>query len=412
MPPPESPRWSPNIKLVVALTLTAISAVVLISFRSILGPVLVAMIISYLFYPFGSFIHRHTHIPWRLVVGIFYLLTLLTLLGLLAWGGIFLLEQIQSLVNFIQKALGDFPNFLNNLLETPIEIGPFRWDLRQINIENVVNAILGIVQPWLAQVGNLVGSLASGFAGIVGWTIFALLLSYFITSETEEGTRSLLNVKIPGYTNDVIRMREELSRIWNAFLRGQLIVFLMVVAIYTFLLTLLGVQYAFGLSLVAGLARFIPYIGGFFSWTANGLVAISQGFTLFGLASPGYALMVLIFGWVTDAIIDNLISPRIFSNALKIHPAAVMVVALIGFNVLGIVGVILAAPGYATIKLMIDYTVRKLFDQDPWADIRRVPKPPPLSIEIKNGLQNAWTWLHQFSGRVIRWVKKLRKSQL
>jgi hypothetical protein len=117
---------------------------------------------------------------------------------------------------------------------------------------------------------------------------------------------------------------------------------------------------------------------------------------------------VVVAGWITDAVMDNLISPRIFSNALRIHPAAVMVAALVAFNVLGIVGVVLAAPVLATLKLFLDYTIRKLLDLDPWSGIVRISPPPPFHLVIRNNLILAWNLLKTFTVRAYHWLQHLR----
>ncbi|MCE1255476.1 MAG: hypothetical protein LWX83_18250, partial [Anaerolineae bacterium] len=73
----------------------------------------------------------------------------------------------------------------------------------------------------------------------------------------------------------------------------------------------------------------------------------------------------------------------------QVHPAAVMVAALVGLNWLGIIGVILAAPVLATIKLLGTYALMKLMDKNPWDYIVAPPsKPdtPPVSEKIKDFL--------------------------
>ena len=70
------------------------------SFKAFLGPILFAIIISYLFYPWAVRIHRYIHIPWRLTVAIIYLLTIIGFISLVTWGGITLVEQIQNLISF------------------------------------------------------------------------------------------------------------------------------------------------------------------------------------------------------------------------------------------------------------------------------------------------------------------------
>jgi predicted PurR-regulated permease PerM len=409
-PPPASPKWNSTTKLIVGLTLAAIFGVIVISFRSIFGLLLFSFVLSYLLYPVANFLHRITRLPWRLVAGIIYLILLLSLISLLTWGGITLVEQFQSLLGFITTALNDLPKIISDFIAQPILIGPLRIDLTQVNLVSAVNTVLGIVQPILTQAGSLLTSLASSAAGTIGWIFLSFLLSYFIVSETGGTPGRLINLQIPGYREDIKHISRELVLIWNAFLRGQVIVFLMVTAIYTVLLAILGVQYYFGLAILAGLARFLPYVGGILSWTANGLVSVAQGSTIFGLSPLNYALMVVIIGWITDSIIDNMISPRIFSNALKIHPAAVLVTALVGYNVFGIIGMILAAPVLATLKLFMDYTTRKMLDLDPWADFVRIEPPPPIRVQFEKRARAIWNFTRSNSIHIYRWLELQTKA--
>jgi predicted PurR-regulated permease PerM len=76
-----------------------------------------------------------------------------------------------------------------------------------------------------------------------------------------------------------------------------------------------------------------------------------------------------------DQIYDNLVSPRIMGKSLGVHPAAVLVVAIIAFNLIGIIGLVLAAPALATVNLIGRYTARKMFDRDPWADFKEEVEP-------------------------------------
>src|SRR5690606_39840006 len=83
-----------------------------------------------------------------------------------------------------------------------------------------------------------------------------------------------------------------------------------------------------------------------------------------------YALLVVVTGLVLDQIFDNLVSPRFLGNALGVHPAAVLVGALIASRLIGVIGLVLAAPVVATLKLLADYVLRKMFDQDPFPEVQ------------------------------------------
>jgi predicted PurR-regulated permease PerM len=239
--------------------------------------------------------------------------------------------------------------------------------------------------------GTLLSTVAGSAASFVGGLFFVLIVSYFALSESGGFRGRIVTVHIPGYGEDVARLGRELGRVWNAFLRGQIIIFFMTVAVYTVLLSVLGVRYAIGLAFVAGLARFVPYVGPAVNWLVLVLVAYFQTFKLFDLTPLGYTLLVVILALIVDQIFDNLISPRILSQALKVHPAGVLVAAIVAANMMGVIGVVIAAPLLATATLFWRYTLSKLLDLDPWLDMPEPTQPlPPPGSRLFVHLRRLW----------------------
>src|SRR5512144_69708 len=111
--PRYSQNWGATTKLVVALTFVAAAAALLIKFRFVLGPLLIALILAYLFYPVAIVLQR-TGLSWRLSVTVIYLLILFIILGLVALGGVGLVQQIQSLVTIIQDGLQSLPQVIQD----------------------------------------------------------------------------------------------------------------------------------------------------------------------------------------------------------------------------------------------------------------------------------------------------------
>jgi uncharacterized protein YneF (UPF0154 family) len=106
------------------------------------------------------------------------------------------------------------------------------------------------------------------------------------------------------------------------------------------------------------------------------LVTFFQPNHPFGLSALGYMALVVIITSIIDWIIDSFVTPRIMASTLKVHPAAVLVAAIIAANLLGILGVVIAAPFLASVTLLGKYTARKLFDMDPWPEKQPEPAPP------------------------------------
>ena len=394
--PPSSPRWGSTAKLVVSLTVVFILGILLVRFRSIIGPVLTAFVLAYLLHPLISFLERKMRFSWGLGVNLVYLVIILILLSLVTWGGVNLVGQIQNLITAIQTYANQLPAFIDNLSHTVYTLGPFRLDFSTFDWTAISQQILSYVEPALGQVGGLVGTLAGGAASTLGWLAFIVIVSYFLLLESGGLRRGILHFDIPGYTKDIHKLTERLARIWNAFLRGQIIIFFSKVAVYTILMSILGVHYAIPVALIAGFAGFLPYIGPAINWTVLGLVTYFQGSSLFGMAPLYYALLAIAVALLIDQVFDNLVSPRLMAQTLKVHPAFVLITAIIVANLLGILGIVIAAPLLATLQLLGRYLMRKMLDEEPWPASEDSLPPLPMSGPVK---------------RMRTWLGKMRRSR-
>ena len=390
--PSASPSWGTNTKLVIALTIVVIVGALLVKFQFIITPLLIALVLSYLFHPLADFIQRKLRFSWNASVAMIYLFVMILLLGLLTLGGVGLVQQVQSLVTIIQDAITTLPQLIASISGKIYQFGPFKLDFSALDLKAFSSQVLGMVQPLLSRTGALVSTVAGGAANFLGWTLFVILVSYFVLAESGGLRDRIIIVEIPGYALDFERLSRELGRTWNAFLRGQIIIFFLAVIVYSIVLSILGVHYAITLAFLAGLARFVPYVGPAVNWVVLVLVAYFQVFKLFGLSPFYYALLVLLIALVIDQIFDNIISPRILSNALKVHPAAVLVAAIVAANLFGILGVVVAAPILATAALLWKYTMRKLLDLDPWPEEELHQQPPPpwsrIFVSIRRFFRN------------------------
>lgn len=401
----KSPSWSSTTKLVVALLLLAIFTYLLVRFNTILAPLFVAFLLAYLLYPIPNFFKEKLKISWRLTVLIIYLILLVLFLGLITLGGFAGVDQISSLIRFIQFELRDLPSFLEQISSLRYEFGGFVIDFAELDLVSIGNQLLSMIQPMLSGLGNVVGSIAGSAAALIGWSLFSILISYFILSEAKGARGDLIKINIPGYNFDIKQMGLEISRTWNAFLRGQLTITLITVVIYIILLGALGVNFYYGLAFIAGLARFVPYVGPFVAWTTYGLVSLFQGTTIFGLDPLAYVILVIAVSWVTDVIMDNFVVPRLMGDALKVHPAAVLVAVIISASLFGFIGVLLAAPVLATVKLIGQYIFFKMFDMDPWEKIsdNRISAEPKISPRMKPVLG----FLNQMKNTIKNFFKRI-----
>jgi len=382
--PPSSPAWSQNTKLVVALTLVFIVGAMLVNFQFILSPLLISLLLAYLLHPLAGFLHKRLHLSWGASVAIVYLLLVALLLGLLTLGGVGLVQQGQNVIIMVQDGLKSLPQTIKDFSGKVYDFGLFKIDFNKIDLNDLSKRALDMVQPLLSETGALLGSVAGGAANVFGWSIFVIFVSYFVVAESGGNARSqIITMDIPGYANDIERLTRELSRIWNAFLRGQIIIFLIAITIYAVVLGALGVHYAVSLALLAGLSRFLPYFGPAINWVILALVAYFQGSQLFGMEPFYYALLVFSAAFLIDLILDYMVIPRIYSDTLQVHPAAVLVAAIVAATLFGLLGIIIAAPILATATLFWRYIMKKLLNENPWTLEEARPVPPSLFDSIR-----------------------------
>ena len=402
---PDSPRWGWATKLVVGLLIIAGLLALIIYFNEYFKLVITAFIISFLLYPLCTLINKRLKISWRLATAIVYLLIAGVAIWLLANAGTTIATQVQNLFNSLTQNVGGLTSFLEAWSNRIITIGPFNFKLPYVDTDVIAQTITNYLQPAATQAGKLVGLVGSFLFNLV----ITYMVSFFITSETNGVRRQLLNVNIKGFEKDFSRLGFEITKIFNAFIRGEFTVVAIAITTYSIVLGIIGLPYFLVLAIIAGLGRFIPYIGAWIGWIGFIIGAIMQDPTPFGLTKLMYVVLVLAIAMVIDMILDNVLTPKLMGETLEVHPAAIMISALIGGQIFGLLGIILAAPTVATLKLLLGYATKKIFDQDPWEGMAyyQKPKEPALLVALRKLAKRIQSWLKKPLGQIGAWFKKV-----
>jgi predicted PurR-regulated permease PerM len=366
--------------MAIGLVIIVLILAMLFYFRSIIGPLILAFILVYLLHPLIAKLSSFTRLSWRMSVNIIYVFLIIVLIGLTTLIGFATLQQIQSLIKVIERFVNDLPALIQQLSTQVIIIGPYHIDLTPFtDLGQFGDQIINTMQSLLGRAGALVGTLATATASTIGWGLFILVISYFVLADTGKVPKILNYIDVPGYSTDIQRMSKALARSWNAFLRGQLTIVILVMISYAILLSILGVRFSIAIAILAGLARFVPYVGPGITYIVMGLVTLFQGGNYFNLQPVYYTALCIGLSIILDQIYDNLVSPRIMGKSLGVHPAAVLVVAIIAANLIGLIGLLLAAPVLASVMLIGRYTFNKMVDRDPWAGFIEETEPPRVN---------------------------------
>jgi predicted PurR-regulated permease PerM len=400
-----SPRWGPFTKFLIALVFVVLLGALLLRFQQMIVPLVLAVVLTYLLRPVAPAVAPRTGLAWRAAVAVVYLVLLIALLGLLTLSGIALIQQIQSLYTAVVDIAADLPANVQRIISAPFALGPFTFDLSRpffigplrvdlttTDLTPIYQQVLGALQPLLSRTGEVVSRLAAGTAEALGWMLFILIVSFYLLSDSRRMSVSLEALVPPDYAYDVRRLVGELVPIWNAFLRGQITLAIVMGLVIGLTMTLLGVRYSIVLGLMGGVLEFVPILGPLVTGTTAVIIALFQVGNWLGLTPVAYAIVVLVASILLQQVENNFLVPRIIGGNLNLHPVAILVGAVIAANLAGIIGLLLSAPTVATLRLFGRYVYRKMFDLDPW------PDPPPA---VRLAAERTW----------IRWLRR-RASML
>ncbi|MBN1565072.1 MAG: AI-2E family transporter [Anaerolineae bacterium] len=374
-----SPPWSLATKRIVALI---VAGLLLLIMRRIEGSVwtslVIALVLAYLLSPLvGFFEQRLKRIEsFELRRSLSVLLTWFVVIGLFA---LFVGLIVPAMVAQIRQFADDLPGLIEETqadlkaaLSQEITIGKTKfvpWDELENAFapddgegttvtERLQSAILALADPALGLVGGVVSFLFTIF--------FVLVMLFYLMRDGPLFVNYLVGSVPESYQGDARLIFHELALIWNAYLRGQIMLCL-AIAIATYSAALiLGLPQPLLLATVAGFLEFIPNIGPTIAQIPALLFAFTTDSTTIASLDAGlvYAVVVSLTYIAIQQLEAIFLVPRILGGSLNLHPFVVLLAILIGASLGSVLGVILAAPVAATLRLFGRYLRAKLLDED------------------------------------------------
>ncbi len=383
----DSPAWRPSSRLAGALVLLVLVAALLYALRSLLLPIMLALLLAYMLAPVMHWLRRRLKLP-RLLSAILIFVVLGAVLGGAATGlGLAASQQLGGLIEDLILLSDQVPDQLQRIADAKIVIGPWVYDLSVVNAEPIVTAVASILQPFLSQTGTLLATLASATASAVGVIALIVIMAFYMLVDLDGAEERLAEWAPPDYRQDFLRLLQETTLVWRAYVRGQLLLGLVLGMVVAAVLAALGVRFALVLGLIAGVLDIVPFFGPFVAGLIAVVVAFFQGSNWWGLHPLAFAAIVLGAFLVIQQIENTILIPGILGFSLKMRPLTVLLAAMAGGSLAGVVGVLLAQPVAAMLRVWFFYFYRKTAGLDPWPE---PPSPPPVRAP-----RRAWSWIRR-----------------
>jgi predicted PurR-regulated permease PerM len=366
-----SPPWNKTTKRSAVIGLVIVLVLVLYRIRGIMPPIILSVVVAYVVEPIVNFLYERMRLKRPAAIAVIYL----TIIAIFIAIPLFTIPQVVAQATSLVNNAPEYVIQLGELLERPIQIGPYVIPTNELPLEQAYQAIsenlLNILQTVGTQSLSIFGSVASATLSTLAWTLVILVVSFYMVKDRRQLTGSVVDLFPVEYRNDLRLLGREISLTWNAFLRGQLILFAIMGVSIFLLATIIGLPNALLLGLISGLAEFIPNLGAALAAIPAVLIAFFQhdASWLGSQMSPFWFAVVVLGLYVLAQQIENLVLvPRVIGRSLNLHPMVVFIGAIAGASVGGIVGVLLAAPLLATGRLIVLYVFRKLYDLPPFPE--------------------------------------------
>ncbi len=346
-------------RLILILILLLIVGWMLYVARAVLFPYILGLVLAYVLYPlvrridhYMPAVLKQRRLSRPLAIIIVYLMVILLIAGLMAFLVPVVINQVESLWAQREQLVAKGQALLGEWLIRYRATIPEEW--RRTIEENLVKAAGAVGQTVQEGMVSTVSAVTSTVSLALGMVVIPFWLFYVLADEGQMANAFEATVpdSIEPDVRNVLRITDD---ILSAYIRGQLLLCVVVGAMATVGFVLAGVDFAVLLGLIVGLCEFIPFVGPILGAVPALIVAV--------IKSPITALWTLLVIVVVQQVENLFLVPRIAGESVKLHPALIMVVLVIGNEALGLWGMIVAVPLTAIVRDVFKYLYLRFSDE-------------------------------------------------
>ncbi len=342
-------RISKRAGITLALAVFAVFAVVVYLVPDVLittlGGFALALVLSFPVRLLSRFMPR----------GLAILLSFLLAVGLIVLAFLLLVPiiagQIASLVGAVPSIAGEVERYVNSLLGFLQDRGVLSGDPEQLVsrlTENLPDRLTSIASGAL---GGVFGFLSGTFSFVL--TLFGVVfIGAYLLIDVRKIKAAFLRASPHAYRRDARDLWNDFGSSLSRYLSGLLLILFIQGAVSAVGLWLIGVPYALALGAFVSVTAVIPYLG---AWL-GAIPAVIVAFTV----SPTTALITAVLFLGIQQLEGNLLTPKIQGDTLRVHPILVFLAVIVGGGLAGILGVLVAVPALAVIRVLFDFLRARL----------------------------------------------------
>jgi len=352
-------QWSLSLRYLVFGVIFILLAVGLWYIRSILEPLVIAAFIAYLIHPAVNFLTKRTRLSRTAAVNLVYFITLAVLIGTPSTLTPIFFDEFKQVVTDVLNIYDQLVVWLMKphvTLVIPIDFGQLGNKLTQFRTT--------FLSSLPDQALQLLGKTSVGAL----WLLVILVAVYYFLAEWPRLRNGFINSFPDAYQPELNELYQRLRLIWMNYLRGQLLLMVIVGVVFTIAWTIIGIPGALVLGVIAGFLTLIPDVGPFLAAMLAIGVALLEGsnWSWMPASSLIVALIVLAVYLVLISIKNFWLRPYIMGRSVRMDEAVVLISIILSTILWGILGALLVVPVLASLGVIFDYLRRRIFGLPPF----------------------------------------------
>ncbi|MBW0263756.1 AI-2E family transporter [Lentilactobacillus parabuchneri] len=347
--------WSLEILIVVAIIwiCTKISFMfspIAIFFSTVFIPILLAGILFYMLNPIVNLLTKvrfgkhHITRTWATT------LVFLLLLGLVALAATVFIPKIVNQLITLANQLPDAAKQGQQLVDKMFKGINSQTFLKNIDLTSMTDKLSRNVNKYAETIFNSVttglGGIISAAANVVIIAVTVPVVLFYMLKDGYRLAPTIKNILPERHREQTMDLLGKMSHTISKYISGQMIECLFVGTFTAIGYVIIGTPYALLLGVIAGICNIIPYLGPYIGIAPALIVSFSHG----GFWSVVWNIVVVL---IVQQIDGNLVYPNVIGKSLEIHPLTIIIVLLAAGNIAGLMGMILAVPLYAVVKVIV-----------------------------------------------------------
>ncbi|NUQ84856.1 MAG: AI-2E family transporter [Anaerolineales bacterium] len=365
----ENNEWSLTFRYVVGVFLILAFVAFLFYARDAVRNFVIAGFVAYLLNPIIEFLRARTRLSRAASVNVVFFSSLVLMAGLPAA----LTPIFYDEARIVVQDLLDLSRQLGNTLSQPIQVGGLEFHLEGW-AENLLKAQDAFLAPLPEQILPLLETTSVG----VLWFLVIVVVIYLLLSHWSEIQAGMFALVLPPYRAEAQELYDRIRNIWMAYLRGQIVLMLIVGVVFTIVWLIMGIPGALVLGMIAGLFTLVPDVGPFLAVVLAAGVALLEGSSWIPLSNFWVAGLVIAVYLVLINLKNFFLRPIIMGRSVHMNEGLVFVVIIVATILAGILGALLVVPVIASLTVILGYLRRKVLGLPAFEDdgSRQFVAPP------------------------------------